>query len=229
MENVIIFGTTDLAEVLIYHIQNDDRYSISAITVDGDYINKTKGDIKERKILSNYPLVPFEDIVETYPPDKYSIFICIGYNNMNAGRKNVYDRIKSKGYKVLTYYHPSALVQSTDVGDGSLFFENVVVGPFCKIGICNIFYPNAMLAHHSVAGNFNYFCSACMVAGNVFIGNNCFFGINSTIKDGIKIADKTLVGAGTYLPHDSEKGGVYVPARSIKLEGKTSDDFLKSI
>ena len=57
------------------------------------------------------------------------------------------------------------------------------------------------------------------------IRNNCFFGNNCTIKNGIEIKDKTLIGAGCYISKGTDEEGVYVPQRSIKLENKSSLDI----
>ncbi len=216
MENVIIFGTTDLAEVLVYHLQHDERYKIVAVTVEMKYCNE--------KHFADYPLIPFETIND-YIEDDYGFFICVGYSQMNEGRKKIYHKIKNNNYRVLTYIHPTAVVQTNRISEGSLFFENVTIGPYCTIGTCNIFYPCAHLAHHSKVGNYNFFAISSSVAGHVIVENQCFFGNNSTTKNGIIIRNKTLLGAGAYLDKDTEEGAVIVPERSIRLENKTSNDF----
>ena len=144
---------------------------------------------------------------------------------MNNTRKRLFKLIKEKGYSITNYIHSTALVLSKDIGEGSLIFENVVIGRFAKIGIGNIFYPCSLFAHHSTAGDFNFFAIASSVAGNVTIGNNCFIGNNATTKDSIKISDYTLIGAGSYIAINTEPYGVYVPAKSIKLYDMKSTDF----
>ena len=83
-----------------------------------------------------------------------------------------------------------------------------------------------MLSHHSVTGDFNFFAISCSVAGNVTVGNNCFIGNNAATKDGIHIADYTLIGAGSYLAHDTAEKECVVPARSVTIENHISTDFL---
>ncbi len=227
MQKVIVFGITDLAEVMVYHLEHDSRYSISAITADREYLKSKTSDVFETSslVINKYPVIPFERIKQMYPTDEYGIFLCVGYSNMNLGRKKTYLRIKEYGYNVLSYYHPTSLIQSEEIGEGSLFFENTTVGPYCKVGRCNIFYPCSHLAHHSKAGDYNFFAISCSIAGHVTIGNNCFFGNNSTTKNGINIADKTLCGAGTYLSQDTLEEEVFVPTRSLKLCERKSVDL----
>lgn len=221
MKEVLIFGITDLAEVLAYNLENDKQYKIAAITVDKEYLINPLGEI-----LRKYPCVPFETVEQYYPNDKYDFFICVGYSHMNEGRRETYQRIKEKGYRVLTYIHPTALILTNDVGEGNIIFENVTIGSFCSIGICNIFYPCSHIAHHTKVGDYNFFAISCSVAGHVQIGNQCFVGNNSTTRDKISISDKTLIGAGAYLSCCTEKGDVFVPERSVKLMKKADEVVL---
>ena len=86
MQKVIIFGITDLAEVLIDHLERDDKmYEVSAITVDRRFLPTSRPDQRGGEKI--YPLVPFEEIEEVFSPDEYAFFICIGYKNMNEGRR----------------------------------------------------------------------------------------------------------------------------------------------
>ena len=216
MKEVIIFGITDLAEVLAYNLENDEQYKIAAITVDKRYLKNPQGGV-----LQKYPCVPFETIEQEYPNEKYEFFICVGYSHMNEGRKSAYQRIKEKGYRVLTYIHPTALVQTHELGEGNLVFENVTIGSFCSVGVCNIFYPCSHVAHHTEVGDYNFFAISCSVAGHVQIGNQCFIGNNSSTRDKISISDKTLIGAGAYMACSTEPGDVFVPERSVKLAKKS--------
>ena len=190
--------------------------------VDKKYLNG----LCRKEYLQKYSIVPFEDIEKAYPKEKYAFFICVGYTNMNAGRERVYHRIKEKGYQILTYIHPTALVQTDHIDEGCLLFENVTIGPFCTIGLCNVFYPCSHLAHHSQVGDFNFFAISCSIAGHVIVRDSCFFGNNCTTKNGIIIANKTLLGAGAYLDRSTNEREVIVPFKSYKLENRLSTDIV---
>ena len=222
VKRVLIFGMTDLAELLIFHLGRSLDYSISAITAEKKYISIDK---MGGGLFRKYPIISFENIEEEYPPRQYSFFVCIGYNKMNEGRRRVFKLIQDKGYDILTYIHPTALVQTERIGQGNLFFENVTIGPYCTIGSGNIFYPCSHVAHHTDVGNYNFMAISCSIAGHVKIGNQCFMGNNSSTKNGISIADKTLIGAGAYLEKDSEVGDVIVPVRSVKIDRDSFDIF----
>jgi carbonic anhydrase/acetyltransferase-like protein (isoleucine patch superfamily) len=48
------------------------------------------------------------------------------------------------------------------------------------------------------------------VSGGVEIGEQCFIGVNATLRDHIKIGDRCVIGAGALILSDAEPEGVYV-------------------
>ena len=102
MQKVIIFGTTDLAEVMTYHLERDNRYFISAITADREYlIHKSSDNYKTSStVLNKYPVIPFDELKQKYSNEEYGIFLCVGYSGMNYGREKTYLHIKESGYKI---------------------------------------------------------------------------------------------------------------------------------
>lgn len=217
MKKVIIFGINQFSELLYFNLKRDKNFEIVAFTVDSEYINE--------KYFLGVQVVAFENIDKLYNPSEYDMFICVGYNKMNTIRKEKYYQAKKMGYKILSYVHETSIVQTNDIGEGTIIFEGVIIGPFAKIGNCNVIYPQVNIAHHTNVGDFNFFAISCAIAGDVSIGNCCFFGNNCTLKNDIKVADYTLVGASAYLGHDIiEEKMVIVPPRSVKLQNRTSFD-----
>ena len=73
------------------------------------------------------------------------------------------------------------------------------------------------IGHHSTIGHHNFFTSHVVLSGNCKGGfDNCFFGVNSTIRDYCDVAKGTLVGMDASLNLEgTEEWGIYteVPAR----------------
>lgn len=42
------------------------------------------------------------------------------------------------------------------------------------------------------------------------IGEQCFIGVNATLRDHIKIGERCVIGAGVLLLSDAEPEGVYI-------------------
>lgn len=212
-----IFGTTDLAENLLYNLKAEN------VDIDG-FIVEQKYKIGDS--FGDYSIYCWENFQLVCPPGDCGIYICIGYTAMNSQRKRIFDEVKKAGYTILGYVSPRACVMTEDIGEGCLIFEQSYLGPYTRLGKGNVLYPMCMLAHHSTAGDFNYFSISASVAGKVTIGDECFFGNNCSTKDKIKICSRVLIGAGAYISSEVPEGAVIVPAKSVLLPGKESTDFL---
>lgn len=215
MKKVIIFGTNNYTDIFYHYLMNDERYEVVAYTVNEKYI--------ESEIRNGIPVVPFETIEKEYSVDEHEILVSVGYTQMNERRKNVFFDVKKKGYNVFTYIHPRAIVLSDQIGEGCLIMAGANIEYGCKIGISNIINPNVLISHNAEIGDFNFFAGSSSMAGNCVVENHCMIGMNSTIRHELKIASYSLIGAGAYVNFNTEEDGVYVPARTIKLEKKSRD------
>lgn len=206
----IIYGISDLAEKL-YFMLRESSIKIDAFTVNQKYMTKSE--------INHIPVLPYEGIRKDVKEKE--IYLAVGYRNMNRNRERIYYEVKNDGFQVLSFIHHTASVSTEILGEGTLIFEGVVIGPYAKLGNGNICYPGSLIAHHTIIGDFNFFAISSSVAGNVVVGDRCFFGNNSCTKDGIKISNETLVGAGTYISSSTEFGESIVPARSVALNKKS--------
>lgn len=215
MADIIIFGLEQFAAQMFELLKQEPDMNVKAFCADKEYI-------PENEYLG-LPAVAFEDLERYFAPAEHSILFCIGYTQMNRIRKKRMEEAMARGYSIAGYRHPTALIQTEDIGVGNIFMEGVVIGQGVRIGDGNIFWPAAHVAHHTWVGNYNFFTISTAVAGNIRIHDFCVFGANCTVKNGIEIKDGTLAGA--YIAHSTEKWSVYTPPRSYQLKGKSSLDF----
>jgi sugar O-acyltransferase (sialic acid O-acetyltransferase NeuD family) len=209
MKKVVIFGTGDLAQVAHFYLTHDSPYEIVAFTANRDYI-------KEDRVF-NLPLVPFEEIEEKYPPNKFSMFIAIGYKGVNKLRARIYMKAKEKGYELISYINSKVIKwEDMEIGDNCFIFENQVIQPFVKIGSDVIIWSGNHIGHHSIIGDHCFITSHVVISGNVKIGPYCFIGINATLRDGITIGRECVIGAGSLILRDTKEREVYT-AKSAEL------------
>src|SRR5688572_14009421 len=108
-KQAIIFGTSGQAEVMDYLLTNDSVYDIVAFTSTKEFIHSDS--------IYGRPLVAFEEIEKTYPPEKFEMHIAIGYNTENRVRRKFYDAAKLKGYRLLTYISTKCTNYAKEIGD----------------------------------------------------------------------------------------------------------------
>ncbi len=204
----VIFGTSNLAQLLYYYATEDSGIKIDAFAVDRQYIDQAP--------TMPCPVVAYDELL------KYSgecaVLSSVGYYDMNTRRRDVYNKLKNDGFIIADYIHPTAQVAKNAVlGEGNIILENVVIQAFSKLGNCNFMFANACIAHHSTIGSFNWFAPAATVGGEANIGDLSFFGINSTVKSKVTVRNSTLVGAGAYCSMDTVENQLIKPIKSEYL------------
>ena len=218
-KEIIIFGIGKIADVIQFYMREESNLPVRAFTVDQQYITAPD--------FNGLPVVAFESIQETYPPARFSIFIAIGYHDLNAVREQKMKEAEEKGYEIISYIHPDSSAPKDLVhGKNCFIMNNVCIHPRVKLGDDVFVWSGAIIGHHSKIGNHNWLTSATNISGNVTIGNNCFFAINSTVGHSVNIGNEVFAGANTLIIKNVENGKVIIKEsdKPIKLNSK---QFLK--
>ena len=100
MKKVIIFGIGKIADVIQHFMREESNLEVAAFTVDGKYIKEDS--------FNGLPVVAFEDIEKTYSPSEYSVFVAIGYHELNKVRASKVAEAEAKGYEIISYIHPDS-------------------------------------------------------------------------------------------------------------------------
>lgn len=208
---LVIFGSGALAELANFYFSHDSDFEVMGFTVDDEYIKSDE--------FLNRPCVPVSQLVNVFPPDTHSLFIAIGYSNLNASRIAKYQLAKSLGYRLASYVSSKAHQWSNNlsVGENVMIMEGNTIMPFCQIGNNVLIWIGNILSHHSIIGDHTCITSHVSLGGCVTVGERCFFGLNSTIRDSIKIADGTVIAAAANVIKNTESNGVYMgnPAKMV--------------
>ena len=203
MKEVVIFGTGDIGQLAYFYFTHDSPYEIAAFTADKAFITEN--------VLLGLPVVPFEEIENSFPPDRFDMFIALSYRDVNKLRAEKYFAAKRKGYNLVSYIcSRSVRWEETEIGDNCFIFENQTIQPFVKIGNNVIVWSGNHIGHHSVIGDHCFISSHVVISGHVRIEPYCFLGVNSTIRDGITIARECVIGAGAVITKDTVEKGVYI-------------------
>lgn len=201
-EKLLIFGNGEFAEVACVYLQKDSPYNVVGFTVHSDHMGDSH--------LLGLPVVPFETVQETYPPDEYKMFVAIAYRDLNRVRARVYHESKAKGYPLVSYLSSKATNWGElKIGDNCFIFENNVIQPFVTIGNDVIIWSGNHIGHHSSIGDHSFVASHVVISGRARIGSYCFIGVNATIRDHIAVSDDCIIGAGSLIMRDTKKGEVY--------------------
>ena len=201
-KQVVIFGLGDFAQVAYVYLSEDSDYEVVAFTVHERYI--------ETPTLLGLEVVPFERLEERFPPDRYAIFVAVGFSRLNRSRTDVYHECKRRGYSLISYVSSRALhFKDLEPGDNCFIFEGNVIQPFVRIGNNVVVWCGNHIGHHVVIEDNCFIASHAVIAGRVRIGANCFVGVNATIRDGVTIGRDCVLGAGALVVKDAADGSVF--------------------
>lgn len=210
MAKVVIFGSSEIAEMVHFYLTHDSEHEVVAFTVDENYLKADS--------FQGLPMVPYEKLEQYYPPDRYHLFIAISYQKVNKLRAQKYLAAKSRGYRFISYISSKAAYFNTPVGENCCILENNVIQPFTSIGNnCLLLGPNH-LGHHCVINDHCFLSAEVCIGGGTIVGEYTFIGLNATIKNYIKIGKENIIGAGSIILADTEDLAVYSPGGTVKME-----------
>ena len=209
MAKVVIFGSTEIADVVYFYLTRDSEHEIVAFTVDGDYINADT--------FQGLPLVPYEKLEEYYPPDRYQLFIAISYIKVNQLRKSKYLDAKARGYKFISYVSSKAFYHDTPIGENTFITERNLIQPYVSIGNnCILLGPN-YIGHHAIIEDHCFLTADVSIGGSSTIGEASFIGLNATIRNWVSIGKENIIGAGSIILSNTEDRAVYAPGETPKF------------
>jgi sugar O-acyltransferase (sialic acid O-acetyltransferase NeuD family) len=214
VSDVVLFGLGDFARVARVYLDEDSDHRVVAFTANERYIESAE--------LEGLPVVRFETLTESHPPDGYAMFVAIGFSGVNQARREVYEQCKDRGYELITYVNSKAdYWGELPIGDNCFVFEENVIQPNVRIGSNVILWSGNHIGHDSTIEDNVFIASHAVISGNCRIGESSFIGVNATFRDGVKVAPRCVIGAGALIMKDTVKGGVYSVRGTEPLEKKS--------
>lgn len=211
MSKIIIFGSAEIAELANFYFSNDSAFEVIAFTVDDKYINDG--------FFCKKPVIPFSELKKKYSPNDYSMHVALSYNKLNLLREEKYFQVKKHGYKLVNYISSKATYwPELIIGDNCFILENQNLQPNITLGNNIMMWSGNHVGHGSSISDHAYISSHVVIAGNCSIGQRCFLGINSTVKDFVKIEDDSFIGMGANVTQDLSEGSVVLNSSSTILD-----------
>jgi sugar O-acyltransferase (sialic acid O-acetyltransferase NeuD family) len=199
-----------------FYFTHDSPHEVVAFTVHEEHLSEAE--------YQGLPVVAFEQVVDRYPPGDFSMFVAIGYRQVNKLRAGVYEEAKEKGYELVTYISSKATWwDANEIGDNCFIFEDNTIQPFVKVGNNVVMWSGNHIGHWVEVGDHTFISSHVVISGYTKIGPYCFLGVNSTFRDVITVGASNVIGAGAVIMRDTEDDEVYIPARTKPREQKSNE------
>ncbi len=217
MAKVIIFGLRDFASLAHFYLKHDTDHKVVAFSVNQAYM-------PTEPHFEGLPVVPFEEVERTHPPDDCAFFAPMSHKEMNRLRRRTYESIKEKGYDCVSYISSKATVfPEAEIGENCFILEDNTIQPFTPIGNNVVLWSGNHIGHHGFISDHVFFTSHVVLSGHCNVGSHCFFGVNATIRDGLQIAEGSLIGMAAVVTRDTEAWGVYTGSPAKKSSVSSLD------
>jgi len=206
--DVVVFGTGQMSRLAWHRLTRESPHRVVAFTVDAAWITEPS--------FCGLPVVPFEQLVERYPPDRFAMFVPLSFRELNRLRVEKYTAAKARGYAFVSVVTSAAGIDpSVEIGENCFIDATAIIRPFSRIGDNCCVSEGSVISHDVVVGSHCFVACAAVVGGGAEIGEQSVLALNCTVLNGVRVAPRCLIGAGAVLTADAAEGGVYVgvPAR----------------
>ena len=216
MKKLVIVGTGTFAEVVWTYFKHAGEYETVAFAAEREYAQR-------QREFFGLPVVEFEEIEKRFAPGSCDVFVAVGFRQLNQIRARLFAATKAKGYTCASYIHSSVVRwPETTFGENVFVFEDNTIQPFVKVGDDSIFWSGNHIGHHSTIGAHCFITSHVVISGHCSVGDHSFVGVNATVRDGIKIGERNIIGPGSIILKNTQDAAVYLP-KGTEPRDLTSD------
>ncbi len=205
MQDLVLFGVSGFSKIVAELIAEAGRYRVVGFTQDGDQISEFLG----------LPVVPFEKLEESFPPNKFHALVAVGYSKMNQVRQQKYLELKARGYSMGSYCCPRQHIPSTvSLGEHHLILDENSLQPHCRVGDNVILWSRNVIGHESEIGSHCFLSSGVIVSGFAKLGEGCFLGPTTVVAANVALGDRVFLGPGAIASEDLADESVLVGPKS---------------
>lgn len=195
---IIIFGSGTIGRKLYYDALNHPDFEIACFAAEDKYI-------AGESTLLGIPLVSILSVKKLYSPAEYDMTVAHGgYEDMRS-RAAMYQNAKDLGYRLRNYISPLCdVAHEVSMKDNNIIFAQTHLGFGGSMGANNLIQQQVYLGHEFMMGDNNVIAPCCKSGGRCIIENGCYMGLGAIVIDSRKIAEETLIGAGSVVIKDTE-------------------------
>ena len=189
-EKIIIIGAGQHARVVLYNIEEQDKYDVIGFLDSND---SRIGDFFEgKKILGNYQKEDLRKLSENIGTNKFFI----GFGNMKY-RKKVFEYFINNGWEAVNIIHPNAVIsKKAKLGRGILIECGCLITPNPIIGDNVVINTGSQVNHDNIIENHVYIASGVVLSGGIKIGENTLLDDGVIVTLGCSVGENSLIGAG---------------------------------
>lgn len=195
MRKLVIFGAKNFADMAHFFFGSDSGYEVVAFTVDGAYMAEG--------MCHGIPVVAFEELARSFPPEDADVFVAVGITRINELRATKVAEVLAKGYRLASFVSTRAYVPPDFVlRPNTMIMDQVNIHPYVQIGTNTIVWSNSRIALRAEIGSHCWITSA-ILGESVTMGDYTFVGLNATVAPAVQIGKSNVIGASALVLHNT--------------------------
>ncbi len=188
MADIVIFGASMTAEVAKTYLETFTEHRVVGFTVDPPYATTDR--------FCGLPLVPWDRLEATFPPERVELLGPISYRLMNELRRDRFLEGKARSYRFISFIHPDCRLYGNEIGEHCFIGPNLI-DPHVRIGANVVVWGGSYIAHHCVIGDHTFIGGDVGISGGTRIGERCFVAGHVAIREGLTIGDGCFLPLGS--------------------------------
>ena len=164
------------------------------------------------------PWLGDDDALEGFIKQSVKVVNGIGSTRSTALRRNIFNKIRQRGFYFGSLVHPSAIIaQEVMFSEGVQVFPRVIIQPGVKIADNVLLNSGCIIEHECEIGAHSHIAPGAVLSGGVIVGVGVHLGASSAIIQGARIGDNAIVGMGAVVLNDVPDNTIVVgnPARTL--------------
>ena len=176
-------------------------YEICGFTLDRRYMTC--------ETFHDRPVVAFEEVNRHFPPDEYAMLVLLGYQRLNALRRQKYEQAKANGYGFISYVNAHFYrAEELSIGENCFILDNQSISLDVKIGNNVVMWSSNHIGDMTVVEDHVWIASHVTVAADAVLGEASFLGIGATVGNRVRLGARSFVGAHALVLSDTAADSV---------------------
>jgi UDP-perosamine 4-acetyltransferase len=142
----------------------------------------------------------------------------LGANPRILRRRNIFNIMKTKGFRFKSFQHPSAIVSSSiSMGEGCQIMAGVVIQTGVTLEENVVINTKSSIDHDCMISSHSFIGPGVTLCGDVMVAPSAFIGAGAVVIPNIHIGENAIVGAGAVVTKQVPDGWIVVGNPAVKI------------